>query len=435
MSAKLHAQIKSVEEQLSDKFKQLKEAGKLNLRRYQYAFLTDQSRFRIVNKARQIGFSWLIAFEGVSRAITLGRNQLFASASEEQSIIILDYAREHLQLLGIVPIQDSTTKITLPNGAVLRAMPKNYRTIQGFNGDVYLDEFAWNADDYKIWRVIIPSITAIGGRVTILSTPYAKRGKFYELWTNPNNKYSKHEIDIYKALKDGMPTTIEGKKYTFDEFINELKDALDDPDFFPSAYECKFIDDFESYIPLALIEPLMQLTSDEKYKGEMILGIDIGRHKDITSITAISTDIVKQQKFEIELSKTPYQDQIAFINKLISNSNFVSVYIDRTGIGDAIFEGLRLRHGRKVIGVWFNQKIKETLAINVKNHLEKEELLLLKNRNTAIHIASIKRIATPTGFKYDCEKNEKHHADKFWSLALSLYPFSRTRKKMKSKRM
>lgn len=408
---------------------------KLNIRKYQMAWLTDPSRMRIALKSRQIGFSWTFALEAVVTALTKNRNQLLGSASQDQSEVMIAYAVDFLELFGVEPISKSASKIVLPNGKYLKALPKNWRTIQGFAGDVYFDEFAWNADDVWIWRALIPAVTAVGGRVSVASTPFAKRGKFYDLWSK-ENKYSKHEIDIYCALADGMDKN--GK--TVDDFIQELKDLLDDPEFFPSAYECKFIDDKNSYIPLSLIESLMKLDQNENDGQKIWLGIDIGRHHDITDITAIGEGKSgrKEVRFNIALKKMSYDDQKKFILKLFRKHYIYKCYIDRTGLGDNLFENIRDVYPNKVFGVWFSAKSKEKMAKNLKRMLEKGDIDLLKDRECALHYSAIKRIATERGFKYDTEKGgrkkEYGHADKFWSLALAGYVFYKKKRKMKTKK-
>jgi len=407
---------------------------KLNIRPYQREWLTDPSRMRIALKSRQIGFSWTFALEAVCTALKTGKNQLLGSASQDQSEVMIAYASTFLEMFGVVPIQESSSKITLPNGAYLKALPKNWRTIQGFAGDVYFDEFAWNTDDVWIWRALIPAVTAVGGRVSVASTPFAKRGKFYNLW-NKDNKYSKHEIDIYKALDDGMDVHGLSKA----DFIQELKDLLDDPEFFPSAYECKFIDDKNSYIPLSLLEPLMKLYQNEDEGQRIWLGIDIGRHHDITDITALGENKngKKEVRFNIGLKKMSYDNQKKFILKLFRKHDVYKCFIDRTGIGDNLFENIRDVYPSKVIGIWFSAKSKEKMAKNLKQMLEKQELLLLKDRECALHYSAIKRTATERGFKYDTEKGgrkkEYGHADKFWSLALAAYVFYKRKRKMKTK--
>lgn len=59
---------------------------------YQTEFLEDEARFRIVLKARQIGFSYVVGLAVLLGAMA-GRPQIVVSASERQAQIILAYGR------------------------------------------------------------------------------------------------------------------------------------------------------------------------------------------------------------------------------------------------------------------------------------------------------------------------------------------------------
>ena len=412
----------------------LKGLKKLKIRKYQQIFLQDKSRRRIVLKSRQVGFSYICALEGLVEALLEGKNQLFAAASERQSKIMIAYARKFLEdTFEIEPLRTSDEKIVLPNGAELIALPKNWHTVQGFNGSIYFDEFAWNQDDDKIWKAMVPSASEVRGRITVLSTPFAKQGKFYDLWTK-NEKYNHHEIDIYRALREGKST---GEFETVEEYIQDLKDDLDDPEFFPSAYECQFIDDTNSYIPLSLIEKVQNLLPNEDNNQTLWLGIDIGRLHDTTEITAVGYNKQgkKEVRFIITLDKVTFKIQKKIIANLFKKHRIEKCFIDRTGIGLNLYEDLQGMFYNKVVGVHFTNKNKERMAKNLKRAIEEKDISLLKERNAALQYAAIKRIATQTGFRYDTERSKiTKHADKFWSLALALESFRREKRKMKTRR-
>jgi len=74
---------------------------------------------------------------------------------------------------------------------------------------------------------------------------------------------------------------------------------------FHHSYECQFIDDQNSYVPLSLVEPLMKLYENEENGQNLWLGIDVGRHRDVTDITAIGED--KKGKKEVRIFKSVLQ--------------------------------------------------------------------------------------------------------------------------------
>lgn len=111
--------------------------GKIDLYPYQQAFIDDDSRFRIIKKSRQTGFSFTIALEALLSA-RRGRNQLICSASQDQSDLIIDYAVQHAGALGIELIASSKSKLICEGGGIIYALSSNFRTVQGFHGDLYL---------------------------------------------------------------------------------------------------------------------------------------------------------------------------------------------------------------------------------------------------------------------------------------------------------
>jgi len=63
-----------------------------------------------------------------------------------------------------------------------------------------------------------------------------------------------------------------------------------------------------------------------------------------------------------------------------------------------------------------------------------EEVVIPRDRKLTQQIHSIKKKATDAGYsRYDTEKNESHHADKYWSLALAVHAAGRQKRKRKRK--
>ena len=248
---------------------------------YQLAFLADTHRWRISNKSRQIGFSLTIALDAISGGLIRERNQLIVSASRLNAGVVLNYVRQHLDGMGILPASDKEGLIELPNGKTIMVCSTNWRTARSFNGDVYLDEFAFTLRDSDIWKAIVPSITAVNGRVTVVSTPKSRIDKFWRIWTNNSEKWGKHCITIHDAIRDGFPVNLE-----------EIRELFD-PEEFAQAYECVPLDTAESYIAYNLIEPCIydpdseafeQIALNVRDRRDYVYGVDIGRTKDETAI-------------------------------------------------------------------------------------------------------------------------------------------------------
>ena len=376
-----------------------------NLRAYQKAVLLDQSRFRIVNKSRQIGFSYLIALEMIIGALLKKKNQLIVSASQANAEIVLDHIRNHLSDMGIEALIDNAEEITMPNGFVIKALATNWRTARGFAGDVYFDEFAFMLQDTEVWKALVPAITAAQGRITVISTPKSRIDKFWDLWDN-NKAFSKHCITIHDAIKQGLNINIQ-----------ELKDLFTAEEF-AQAYECLPLDTSDSFIPYNLIEPCIYTEPPTKLTN--LFAADIGRVKDETAITGGSIDNVGVLvvNYLEALKKCSFYNQKQHFVGLIKQHNPQVFAIDKGGIGYNLWEDLAFIYPSLIKGYNFAPAVKERLAKNLKTGFEQKLVSIPNDPSLINHILSIKRSANKTNvFSYNSEAKE-HHGDKFWALAM-----------------
>jgi len=61
----------------------------------------------------------------------------------------------------------------------------------------------------------------------------------------------------------------------------------------------------------------------------------------------------------------------------------------------------------------------------LKIAFENEALVIPRNRELIGQIHSVKKTPTGAGYaRFDTEKNEKHHADSMWALALAVHAAS-----------
>jgi len=387
---------------------------------FQLRFLGDDSRWRIANKSRQIGFSYTVGLDAISGALIRQRNQLIVSASKMNAEIVMNYIRQHLENLNLLPEADKEGHIELGR-QYIQVCSTNWRTARGFNGDVYLDEFAFTIRDKDIWRAIVPSITAVNGRVTITSTPKSRIDKFWQIYDAKSSKWSKHCVTIHDAIKEGFPVD-----------IKELQELFD-PEEFAQAYECIPLDTAESYIPYNLIEPCLYDPESEAFeflalgdnetkpKRNYVYGVDIGRSKDETAVVETFKEngitwCVKLTSWQ----KTAFREQKERLLRILEQPGTQILAIDKGGIGMNLHEDLAFKHPAKVRGVQFAPAVKERLAKKMRIAFEEKKIRIPNDPSLISHILSIKRSANKTNtFSYNANSDE-HHGDKFWALALAL---------------
>jgi hypothetical protein len=71
----------------------------------------------------------------------------------------------------------------LSNGSRIIALPGKEATIRGFSGvSLLIIDEASRVED-SLYQSVRPMLAVSGGRIILLSTPFGKRGFFYQEWT------------------------------------------------------------------------------------------------------------------------------------------------------------------------------------------------------------------------------------------------------------
>ncbi len=391
------------------------------LRLYQRRWFDDVARFRTMLKCRQGGMSWTIAFEMVVAGMAGQRDQLLISTSREQAQNTIRYAREHMKALGIKERgRGSKTEIVLPTGRRIKALPSGWRTTQGYPGDVYFDEFAWYLHQQKVWEAVVPSVTAVAGRVSVVSTPYeaGPHNFFWRLVTNDGGefpKFSRHTVDINQAVAEGMVIDLE-----------ELK-ALFDRDTWARLYLCKFFSDEDSFFTLAELNECRGVCLAEKrsdWKGsDRRAGWDMAKRRDASELVGVEklADQVFVRAIET-WRRLAYMVQRDRLVSALKKWNVGQLHVDETGVGMAVREIVAPAIPTSVVQHWhtFTQPFKATIAQNLKKLVEEARLVIPHDDRVLIsQFLNIKRTATQKGISYDIARNASGHGDRFWALALA----------------
>ncbi len=153
----------------------------------QAAVLDSMAKRGILNCTRQWGKSTVLAVKAVHRAWTVaGSLTLVASPSERQSGEFLRKAAEFLGRLGVKRRGDgdNSSSLALPNGSRIVGLPGIEGTVRGFSAVslLLIDEASRVSDaTYKSLR---PMLAVGNGDLWLMSTPYGKRGFFYDAWAH-----------------------------------------------------------------------------------------------------------------------------------------------------------------------------------------------------------------------------------------------------------
>ena len=154
---------------------------------WQAQVLRSTSRRLILNCARQSGKSATTAFVALHQAIYFPKSLiLLISPSDRQSKLLFRKVTDSLSLLEHRPevVEQNKTQLELLNGSQIVSLPSSEDTIRGFSAVSLIieDEAAFVSDGVN--EAVRPMLAVSNGRLIIMSTPYGKRGHFFNAWTS-----------------------------------------------------------------------------------------------------------------------------------------------------------------------------------------------------------------------------------------------------------
>lgn len=432
---------------------------------FQIAHLNDEGKFRIEDKSRQIAWSWLVAVEAIAYALLHTVGTIFVSINLEEAKEKIRYARLALDCIRLSGLSKLTTdnqlELEFSNGARLISLPsKPPRGKPAMN--VRLDEFAHVQHDRKIYTAALPVISK-GGNLRIGSSPMGATGVFWEVFSEEHQKYPGYtrkstpwwEVQAFclnvreafrlaPVMETAARVELFGKETIKAIFANML---LED---FQQEYEAMFVDETTSWITLeevrmnqdsellcpkaeqrgakggdiyAAIDELRKLLDEGRVERAFTGGVDIGRTRNTTEIYLVGLSAAGgfPLRLMLTLDSVDFDAQKAAITAVLCRLPVTKLHIDRNSLGMNLAEDLEREFPAKVEGINFTMETKRVMATDVKMYMQQRKLPIPVERDLSYQIRSIKRKVTQSNnMVFDTDRNEKHHADKFWALALAV---------------
>jgi phage FluMu gp28-like protein len=390
----------------------------------QDAFVTT----RVVRKSRQIGMTTTIAWEALWKAFTApARTVLIISPGLRQSLIPMSKIHEKIesnpQLATKVRVK-SKDEIQLYNGSSILALPNNPDRVRGYAADdTYLDEAAHFLNDEPIMRAIEPMRVAKRGTLTIISTPFGKRGLFWNAYNNAfHSKDSTKDVKLY----DFFPSTISPliTQSTLDDKREELSEVE-----FKQEYLGEFIEEVDVCLPLELILSCVKNELGNLEKGDpkktYYMGVDLAKQHDETVVIILEKNDETSKmilRHTSAWSKMNYTDQISRINRLSETFRIATCAIDQTGVGEPIIEQLRdMLTETSVEGVIFTRQTKTELVDQLRLSLEQKTLELPNNPKLIMQMNSLHYAFSTAGNKlFPTPEADRTHDDYLWALSLAV---------------
>jgi hypothetical protein len=150
----------------------------------------------LLNCCRQAGKSTVVAMLGLVHAIfEPAAKVLLVSRSHRQSTELFRIVTDFYRQLGSPMLKRQTAEqLELTNFSRIVCLPCREETIRGYShvSLMVIDEAARVPDD--LYRAVSPMLSVSNGRMICLSTPYGKRGFFYDAWAKGGADW--HRIEV-----------------------------------------------------------------------------------------------------------------------------------------------------------------------------------------------------------------------------------------------
>lgn len=417
-----------------------KSKSAIGLYPYQKKWLLDTARFKEGRWARQTGKSFACAAGIVLDSREIDKNKwICVSSGERQVKEFMEKIETHSKITekALSWHEESygyqhpdgyreeykITECRLRNGSKIIGVPANPDTARGYSANVYLDEFSVHKNSRDMWAAVFPIISRGGYKLWITYTPKGKQNKAYEI--SNNDMFSHHALNIYDAVKQGCPLN-----------IDELKAAINDPDLWAQEYEIQFLDEATAFITydminecesdMATITPLhppLSKGGTERGYGQIYVGMDIGRRRDLTIIWVLEMfgDVLWTREV-VEMHRSSFSAQEAEVDRIFRQYKPMRLCMDQTGMGEKFVEDLQKKYSTAVEGVLFTAPVKLDLANTLRRKFEDKQVRIPIDKNIRDDIHSVKKITTSAGnIRFDVERTENSHADRFWALALAIH--------------
>jgi hypothetical protein len=224
------------------------DGGQVTPADWQAQVMRAQPRRHLILCNRQAGKSTTIGAKAAKGLVYDPGLYLIIAPTLRQSKLLFKKTRSIYARLAGVPriVKDNETEFELDNGSQLVALPgDDDATIRGYSAPkaVYIDEAA-RVDD-KVFAALRPMLAASpNGQLVALTTPYGRRGWFYEAWEFGGAAWERTRITANECPHISEQTLAEER-----EGMSEWQ--------FRAEYLCEFTDTNEAFFSSELIDAMV----------------------------------------------------------------------------------------------------------------------------------------------------------------------------------
>src|SRR3990167_3333368 len=364
---------------------------------------------------RQVGKTLTMSIKAADFMLNHPNSKIIiCSLTEDQAkliiVMILDYLeRNHKHLIAKGKNKPIQNKVILKNKSMCIARPVGNTgdAVRGFTGDILiLDEVSRFQE--MILNASKPVLLTTAGKIWMCSTPFGKKGYFYESFLNKFGRFKVWHKSCEEVIFDrkiSLSWTQEKRDQAL-EFLEEEKKDMSELAY-GQEYLGLFLDDIRQFFSDELIERAC-VKKRAMLVGKNYLGIDIARMGDDETTFEIVTredngnlrqveNIVKTKRLTTQTEQDIYDLENIYKFKGIgidAGSGSLGV-----GIFDRLMQNSSTRNktipinNRKIImdneGKRAQKLWKEDLYDNLRMLMERGEILILDDDNIKQSLRSI----------------------------------------------
>jgi hypothetical protein len=395
---------------------------KIELDNWQKEFLAYKGD-KLLCTGRRVGKTYIMSRGAIDRMLEKPKTRvLLFSLTEEQAMLIIAMAKEYL--LEVAPEKlnkrnSSTNKktITLKNGSIMkcRAAGVTGDSGRGFEADILIIDEASRHGQF-FWISVRPIILMSAGEIWLASTPFGKKGYFWEMFNEaynlelPNARFKTFYITTEKVIKERAysPSWTEDQKVKALVTLETDRRTMTRLEY-GQEYEGLFLEDLQQFFPDTLIK---NCQTEERPNAiipnkDYYLGQDIARMGDDETTFCIGylTDEEEPDLIQVEnlVTRHTYLSDTYKANiELDKQYNFKKMFIDDEGIGIGVFDMMMdndqlkrktvgINNSKRVIDADGKEKgiLKTDLYYWLRGLMERKKIKLLKDETIFQSLKSV----------------------------------------------
>jgi hypothetical protein len=331
---------------------------------WQREVVAGLSKRDILNCCRQAGKSTTASVIALHEALYRPRSlTILVSPSQRQSSELFRKVVELRESLPDAPTlsEDNRLSMTVQGGGRIVSLPGSEATIRGYSAPTLIieDEAARVPDD--LYYSVRPMLATSNGRLVLMSTPWGKRGHFFDTWQNSPG-WSKIAITAEQVPRI-PPEFLEEERAThteawmLQEYYNVFLDserALFSYDLVMGVLNDELAPLF--WVPLEISPEVAPGVAPEgrtqaTAASELVVAVDLAQTHDFTAISVHeftpgerqgSTQHAVRHLERLPLG-TAYPEQVERIAALVERVGACELVVDQTGVGRPVVDMLRGR--------------------------------------------------------------------------------------------